>query len=74
MNSDVMYSDNLGAVQDKHEANTSFQRPRGYYGSKIASMGGNTEPNYWKQPGHPMSEKGVTHEHESQFWNPNAEV
>eukprot|EP00750_Incisomonas_marina_P017431 INCI20376.1.p2 GENE.INCI20376.1~~INCI20376.1.p2 ORF type:complete len:204 (-),score=27.72 INCI20376.1:156-692(-) len=72
VDSDRLYRDNLGAVQDKHERNTSFQRPRGYYGSKIAMFdNGNTNPNFWKQPGHPMHERAVTHEHESQFWDPS---
>ena len=68
--SEALYHNNLGAVQDKHVHNTSFERPRGYYASKIASMGGNTAPNYWKQPGHPLSEKRVTHDQEAKFWKP----
>mmetsp|Transcript_45122 Transcript_45122/g.66398 ORF Transcript_45122/g.66398 Transcript_45122/m.66398 type:complete len:175 (-) Transcript_45122:179-703(-) len=68
--SEKVYNHNLGAVQNKHSINPTQQRPRGFYASKIASMGGNTAPNYWKQPGHPMSEKKVTHEHESQYWMP----
>jgi NADH:ubiquinone oxidoreductase subunit len=71
VDSDVLYHDNLGGVQDKHQINQSFQRPRGFYGSKIKSMGGATPANYWRQPGHPMSEKGVTHDRESEFWKPS---
>jgi hypothetical protein len=68
--SDKLYPDNLGGVQDKHVPNTTSERPRGYYASKIAIMGGNTAPNYWKQPGHPMSEKQVTHDRQAKFWKP----
>ena len=38
---------------------------------QIAMFGGNTKPNYWTQPGHPMNKKGVTHREEVEFWKPS---
>ena len=46
MDSDQIYDNNLGAVQDKHEKNPSFTRPRGFYASKFTSKGGADAPKY----------------------------